>query len=72
MPRGLTCSAVPGHINIYGRLVVLLLKRQKSMRGDAGYFLVKFKKKQIKVVNAEAMELRSIEKIVRLIMEWES
>ena len=45
------------------------LKRQKSMRGDAGYFLVKFKKKQIKVVNAEAMELRSIEKIVRLIME---
>ena len=42
------------------------------MRGDAGYFLVKFKKKQIKVVNAEAMELRSIEKIVRLIMEWES
>ena len=44
------------------------LKRQKSVRGDAGYFLVKFKKKQIKVVNAEAMELRSIEKIVRLII----
>ena len=42
------------------------LKRIRSVRGDAGYFLVKFKKKQIKIVNAEPAELSAITKIVRL------
>ena len=41
------------------------LKRIRSVRGDAGYFLVKFKKKQIKIVNAESVELSAISKIIR-------
>ena len=41
------------------------LKRTKSVRGEAGYFLVKFKKKQIKIVNAENVELCAVESIIR-------
>ena len=41
------------------------LKRTKSVRGETGYFLVKFKKKQIKIVNSDTAELISVEKIVR-------
>ena len=41
------------------------LKRIRSVKGDAGYFLVKFKKKQIKIVNAEPAELSAITKIIR-------
>ena len=41
------------------------LKRHKSIRDDAGYFLVKFKKSQIKIVNADSVELNTITKIIR-------
>ena len=41
------------------------LKRHKSVRDDTGYFLVKFKKSQIKIVNADSAELNTITKIIR-------
>ena len=41
------------------------LKRHKSVRDDSGYFLVKFKKSQIKIVNADSLELNTITKIIR-------
>lgn len=40
-------------------------RRNKSIRGDAGYFLVKFKKRQVKIVNSESVEFRTIGAIVR-------
>ena len=40
-------------------------RRNKSIRADAGYFLVKFKKRQVKIVNSESVEFRTIGAIVR-------
>ena len=44
------------------------LKRQNKTREDAGYFLVKFKKTQIKIVNADTIELNTIANIIRYIV----
>ena len=41
------------------------IKRHRSIRDDAGYFLVKFKKSQIKIVNSDSLELNTITKIIR-------
>ena len=40
-------------------------RRNKSIRADAGYFLVKFKRRQVKIVNSESAEFRTIGAIVR-------
>ena len=44
------------------------LRRHKSIRDDSGYFSVKFKKTQIKIVNADSQELNTITGIIRLVL----
>ena len=41
------------------------IRRHKSVRDDSGYFSVKFKKTQIKIVNADSAELNTIASIIR-------